>query len=524
MYYGEANGGKQIPEPLGGGDWALYKRTSTLPQAMTGTSMHTQDENGRAKAKALGYHSEPKFVFTETESGAFMDRPELDKLLRVVKDGEVELVVVLDADRLARDPLDLLNIMKVLSQAGVQLEFVHGPSPDSPEGELIMFLMGWAGKTERNLIRRRTMQAKESVARSGRMPHGLGPGLTGYDYNTMSKKVTINEPEAQVVRLIYLWAISGLTPHGIAVRLNKSGTPTKTGGRRSRRGVLLILSHTAYYGLNTYGKYRHRKVGPKKFEVTERPPEEAIEIWGFCPPIITKDLYDRVQEQLRVPQARGKKQGNRYLLTGFLRCGLCGSPVTGGMKARGRRHYRCTRTASRPERPATCAARYIREEIEEVVWNNVEEAIRNPEILSREVLRHIETGDGNLEEEARKLRKEISNIERRERRYIMLFGNENVNQEILERESASLKWLREAKEREVRVLEEQQKQKDAGARAEEQIEAFCEQMSENLAGLDFDGKRATLGAFGVKVVATKENIAITVVVDPSVTMIETLRP
>ena len=472
MYYGETNGGKLTHEPLGEGDWALYKRTSTLPQAVTGTSMETQDEDGRAKARDLGYHREPKYVFTETESGAFMDRPELERLLRVVKDGEVELVVVLDADRLARDPLDLLNIMKVFSQAGVQLEFVHGPSPDSPEGELIMFLMGWAGKTERNLIRRRTMQAKERVARSGRMPQSLGPGMTGYDYDIISKTVTINESEAWVVRLIYLWASSGLNPNAIAVRLNKLGIPTKTGRKWSRRGVILILSHTAYYGLNTYGRYRHRKVGPKKFEITERPPEEVIEIWGFCPPIITKELYDRVQEQLSIPQARGKKQGNRYLLTGFMRCGLCGSPVTAGMQARGRRHYRCTGAASRPERPPVCTAKYIREEIEEVVWDTVEEAIRNPEILSREVLRHIETGDGNLEEAARNLRQEIANIERQERRYIKLFGNENLNQEILEKESASLKLLREGKERELGVLEEQQRQKDAGARAEEQIESL----------------------------------------------------
>ena len=524
MYYGETNGSNQIPEEMGGGAWGLYKRTSTLPQAITGTSMDTQDENGRAKARELGYPGEPKYVFTETESGAFLDRPELDRMLQVVRDGEVELIVVLDSDRLARDPLDTLNIVKVFSQAGVQLEFVHGPSPDSPEGELIMYLMGWAGKTERNLIRRRTMQAKERVARSGRMPHGLGKGIFGYDYDTISKTMTINDPEARAVRLMYLWASSGLNPNAIAIQLNDLGIATRTGKKWSRQAVINILSHTTYYGLSTYGKFKHRKVGPKKFEITKRPPEEVIEIWGFCPPIITKELYDRVQEQKSVPKTRGKKEGNRYLLTGFVRCGLCGSPVTGSMLARGKRYYRCTGAPNRPERPSICTAKYIPEDIEVVVWDTTSEAIRRPAILSREVLRHFETGDGNLEETSRRLRKEITNIEKQERQYIRLFGNENVNQEILERESASLKWLREEKERELSVLEEQRKQRDAGNHAEEQIEAFCRRMSENLDNMDFDGKRATLAAFGVKVQATPENISITVVVDPNVTTMETTSP
>ena len=83
---------------------------------------------------------------TETDSGAFMDRPALEETLEAVRQRKGGLVVVQDADRLARDPLDLLNIIKMLSDAGVRLELVNGPSPESPR---------WAGETERNLIQQR---------------------------------------------------------------------------------------------------------------------------------------------------------------------------------------------------------------------------------------------------------------------------------------------------------------------------------------------------------------------------------
>ena len=65
-------------------DWLLYRRTSTVEQGENNTSMSTQDEECRKKAVELGYPAEPKYVLTEMESGAFMDRPKLEEMLRIV--------------------------------------------------------------------------------------------------------------------------------------------------------------------------------------------------------------------------------------------------------------------------------------------------------------------------------------------------------------------------------------------------------------------------------------------------------
>ena len=505
-------------------EWMVYKRTSTLVQAERGSSMDTQDENCRKRAAELGYTWEPKFDYTETESGAFMDRPALEQMLEVVRQGKVGLAVVHDADRLARDPRDLLNIIKIFSDAGVRIEFVNGPSPDSPEGELLMFLMGWAGKTERNLIKRRTMEGKEKAANSGRMPQGFGKGIYGYEYDPVTKRRTIHEAEAAVVRTMYQWAAEGVTANAIAVRLNELHIPSKTGKRWSRAAVVRVLTNTAYYGLDHYGKYRHVKIGPKKVEITKRPTEEAILIWGFTPLIISRELHDRVQEQLKVRQARNKKKGTPYLLTGKMKCGLCGSSVVGIMSPRGTRYYRCRGAFKQPERDTTCKALSIRAEIEQVVWDTLADAIRNPDILSREVLRHMETGGGNLEEEVRKYRREIEANKREERRLITLFQKEFIDQDILESLVAPLKLLRDEKERALQILEEQQKRKDAAAGAKKQIAEHCQQMSDHLDNLDYNGKRATLAAFRIIVVATKEAISITVVIDPSVTTTGTSSP
>ena len=498
-------------------DWLLYKRTSTVPQAERGTSMDTQDENCRKRARELGYTREPKYIFDDTESGAFMERQGLEGMLEVVSRKEVSLGVVHEADRLFRDPLGLLNVVKVFSDNGVRLEFVNGPSPDTPEGELIMFLLGWAGKNERNLIKRRTMEGREKIARAGRLPQGSGKGLYGYDYNAVTKRRTINDAEAAVVRMIQQWIADGNSVNGIACRLNEMKIPTKSGKKWGRATVRKIATNTAYYGLNYYGQFRHVKVGPKKVKITPRPVEEWIPVWGFTPPIISKELHDRVQEQLKVRQAKNKKLGNRYLLTGFTRCGKCGSRIVGAMQARGRRYYRCIGSLSRPERSPICNANSIREEIEGVVWDTVAEAIRNPELLSQEVLRHVETGGGNLEEEVKKLRREIADNKEEQRRYLKLYGRKGVDQDLLESESASLMLLCQEKEQVLRALEEQKGRKEAAVEAEEVIAEYCRRVWEGLDDPDFDRKRATLAEFGVKVVASRDSIAITIVVGPDVT-------
>ena len=506
-------------------EWLLYRRTSTVPQGENNTSMYTQDEECRKKAAELGYTNEPKYVLTEMESGAFMEREVLEEMLRIVTERLVSLVVILNPDRLARDPLHLLNIMRIFAESGVRLEFVHGSSDNSPEGQLLAFCTGWAAQRERTVFAQRSMLSRQAVAKSGRMPQGFGWGIYGYDYHALTKKMTVNEIEAQVVRMMYQWASEGVNAHAIAVRLNELQIPTKTGRKWSRQAVHRVLTNTAYYGLQYYARRRHRKIGPKKVERTDRPIEEAIPVWGFTPPIITKKLYDRVQEQLKNPQSRrGKKGGNQYLLTGFTRCGLCGSPVTGGMKARRTRYYRCTGANSRPERPAICSASYISEKVEGVVWNIVEDVIANPEILSRHIKQHVNAGDGNLEEEASKLRREIAANKQEQRQLIRLSGKTEIDQDILLGESASLRLLCGEKEQALRALEEQQRNKEAAAEADDRIREFCERISERLKNLDFDGKRAVLSALGVKVTVTKQNISITVVVDPSVTAMSPSSP
>ena len=496
----------------------IYARVSTVQQE-DGTSLATQEERCRLAAADEGYEVVPEFVWREQWSGAFFDRPCLDQMRLAVTSRLLDAVFVHATDRLARDPLDLLTLMREFSDAVVLLRFVEDPSDSTPEGKLILYVRGYAAQRERANILRRSLAGEAAVAKSGRLPNGTGAGLYGCDYDPALKVRVINQAEAAVVRRMFQWASDGVSIHQIATRLNGNHIPTKKGSLWYQQSVKHLLSNRAFTGVQFYGQRRYRKVKGDKRVVTDRPESEWIRIDGFTPPIITAELFEAVQERLTIRQAMYRKPKNPYLLTGFMRCGKCGTPVVGASRQRGYRCYRCCGTFSMAARPATCDELYMRaDRLDSLVWGLVVDALQKPEVLAKELHHHLETGDGHLGEEMVRLRREIADLKGQQRR--LLEQRQKDFKDILESQIGPLKGLCDDKERTLRTLKEQQRQRDDAANAEQRITDFCSKLSERLPALDFEGKRSTLAAFGVKALATPVDLSVTVSVDPNVTTIE----
>ena len=499
----------------------IYVRTSTLRQAEEGTSLETQEEQARLKAVSMGYKVGCAYIWRETESGAYMDRPVLELMLQAVRNRKVDIVVVYDHDRLARDPLDLLNIQRVFIHADVRLEFVRGPSDTSPEGQLMTYFLGYAAQRERLQFMERSMRGKERVARDGRMPITGGVGLYGYDYDRTEKKRVVNEEEASVVRMMFQWALEGTNMYRIACMLNEKRIPSKTRKMWNPGQVTKTLRNQAYTGIQYYGIFRVRKAGGGKREVTKRPDSEAILVKGFTPQLITPGIFEAVQQRLNARSARSRGKGPRYMMTGFTRCGKCGGPVVGGMRARGHWYYRCIRARKRASTPATCDAPNIRgDRLEAAVWTMVSDAIRHPEVLSREIQRHVRTGDGELGERMTKLQRVIADLKNQQRRLMEQRQKDIIDQDILESQIAPVKLLCDEKERELGVLEDQQNRKDAALDARERIAEYCKRFELSLDNLDEAGKRATFATFEVRVEVTRDDLLVTLEIDPSVTTIQ----
>ena len=497
-----------------------YSRSST-PQQEDGTSLDTQGERTGAMAKQLGFEVPEEFALREIWTGADLERPMLDRLRRSVRENAVEAVFAYSPDRLSRDPLHLLMLVQEFQDHGVPLYFVDGKLEDTPEGRLVLYVQGYAGQKERSLIAERTMRGKREVAKSGRLPNGTGYGIFGYDYDKETKTRSINEAEANIVRMMFQSGSEGVPLHRIACRLNERKIGTKRGCRWHPLTVGRILRNRAYTGVQFYGENRYRKVKGNKREVTPRLESEVIRIEGFSPPIISTELFELVQERLSAPRAKRTKSDRQYVMTGFVNCLWCGFPVVGSCLNKTYRYYRCRATFATPRGPATCRARYIpADALEELVYKKVSEVLMDPRILVAELRRQFKTGDGDTGREVAKLRRDIRDLKSEQMRLVEQRQKDYIDQDLLALQIGPVKALCDEKVRALRVLEEQQQLKDDAADMEGRIIERCRKLSRKLENLSFEGKRSMFAAFGLKVEATREDVSITVIVGPEFTTTE----
>lgn len=456
------------------------------------------------------------------ESGAFLSRDGMEKLLAGVESGKVKRTIILRPDRLGRDPMDLIKIRRVFRDAGAHLEFVEGPSGDSDEDEFMLFVFGYLGLKERQLFMQRSQGAKKLLASKGRYPTGDGVGLYGYDYDRINKVRVIKESEATVVRMVYQWDLDGMSFQKISEKLNEMGIPTKTGKSRwCHTRAKAILTNPAYTGRHYYGLNQWTKVDPKvhgkRVIVTKNPPEETFLIKDFTPPLISQETFDAVQERIQERSARYAKARTFYLLTGIARCKECVASVCGSMLAKGHRYYRCVhaRGTNYP-----CDAKHIRaDELESLVWEMIVDVVRNPEVLAAEVRRLVDTesGKGNLKEAMTKLRKEVDGLRAEQSRLMQQMGKPHIDQDILEATIAPLKVRYDEKRDQLRALEEQQERREGAEASSYQIAEYCRELATRLEDATPETKRAIMGAFQARVEATCDELQVILTVDPSVT-------
>lgn len=387
---------------------AVYIRVSTEDQARHGFSLGGQLEACRARAIALGAKQIVEYA-DEGVSGALLKRPGLSSLREALRTGAIDLVVVLDPDRLARNLSHQLLITDEIEKARARLEFVNFEWRNTAEGQLFYAVRGAIAQFEKEKIKERTSHGRHQKAKTGKLPLAFKP--YGYDYNPETSLLDINETEASIVQDMFRWMLEeGDGPNGVARRLNQMGVPAKKGGVWHRAVVRQILTNPVYTGKfcsnrwNTagYGLNRHR---PKEERVaaTLRPKEEWVEI--KVPPIVTEEVWNQAQRMLE--NARRLWAGlprAEYLLSGLLLCGQCNTTMSGFNAAHWGKKFRSyTCRKSWQGAPAgACNRRVTALPVEQAVWNRLMTWVRDPDELRKEVEQGVDIAV---------LRKELAEID-----------------------------------------------------------------------------------------------------------------
>jgi site-specific DNA recombinase len=130
----------------------IYCRVSTEKQEREGTSLDGQRESCLTKAKELGFEVSDDLIFTESFTGAELIRPELDRVRRLINDGEAQAIFCLDPDRLSRNFTHLMILANEFEKAGCELQFVTHQVGKTPEDRMLFGMKGLFGEYEREKI------------------------------------------------------------------------------------------------------------------------------------------------------------------------------------------------------------------------------------------------------------------------------------------------------------------------------------------------------------------------------------
>ena len=132
-----------------------YARVSTSGQARDGNSLEVQINS----LKEAGAEK----IFSDVFTGSKNDRPELDKLLKIIQSGDTLIITKLD--RIARSLIQGIQLIESLGDRGVIIDVLNmGIIDSSPTGKLIRNIMLSFSEFERDMIIQRTQEGK-AVAR-----------------------------------------------------------------------------------------------------------------------------------------------------------------------------------------------------------------------------------------------------------------------------------------------------------------------------------------------------------------------
>lgn len=332
------------------------------------------------------------------------DREEFIQMINDSKKKSFNYVIVHKFDRFARNRYDHAIFEKKLENNGVRLISVSEQMNDSPESVILKsVLTGMNEYYSLNLSREVKKGQKENALKC---IHNGGTLLLGYDLDD-ERKYILNEKEAKIVRKIFDLYLAGAGYTSIAEILNNEGFLNKQGRPFRKTSIREFLLNEKYVGTFVYGKKdKHGHLTGKE-----------IKIENGLPAIISKDVFNKVQEKLK-----NRKNGSRltaitpYFLSGYCVCGECGGNYSGGYRTRRRNGtidygYLCI---NRKTKVNHCKNKpIIKEKLEEMVFSTLKKEIfsgKRIDTIANSIYYKIIDSQKFNEKELKKVNKEIEKL------------------------------------------------------------------------------------------------------------------
>lgn len=371
----------------------LYPRVSTEMQ-VDGYSLEGQ------KNMLTRFADREEMIVVDTyedagKSGKSIEgRPAFQKMLRDIEDGlDIDYILVYKLSRFGRNAADILNSLELVQSYGVNLICIEeGIDSSQTSGKLLISVLSAVAEIERENIIEQTMNGRREKARQG----GWNGGFAPYGYTLEDNKLMIEETEAVAIRKIFeLYTSSEIGLGGIANQLNLQGIrkiPRQNGTLEDWTGhfIKLILDNPVYCGKIAYGRRTKEKVKGTKNDYQMKRNDDYILTEGQHKGIVSEEVWEKAHaKRLRTGVKQPSKIGRDrvHLLSGLLKCPVCGSPMYTNKHAWTNKdgtykeiyYYVCSRNRMVRGKHCEYKAMLKKTDIEPMVIEAIREIVRNEE-------------------------------------------------------------------------------------------------------------------------------------------------
>jgi site-specific DNA recombinase len=418
-------------------------------------------------------------------SGKDLKRPALQRLLRDIRRGDIQIVVAYKLDRISRSLRDFYEFWGVLQNVGaIFVSATQSFDTSAPAGNLMLNVLLSFAQFERETTAERTAAKMWARAQKGMWNGGYVP--YGYAYDPSRQLLLPHEEEVAVVRRIFedfirLGSVGRvceeLNREGLRTRSRvigrEAGNPRQVGGTPFRPDtVRALLQNPIYVGLIRC----QGETFPGRHE-------------SLIPPAVFDQATALLAERRSFP-SRSSQDQHVHLLKRLIRCADCGSTMTpypsGKVGKDGERYlyYVCT-AVLRDQRGCPCQVRRLPvRRLERAVAQLLTSLAACPDVLSSH-LRRSAAADGKelrtLATRRTDLLSSLQDIERQLSALLTHFGKEQVPVYVGE-EIARLDVRREDVRKEIVGLEGRIEELREGTVSEE---ALLERLT--VLESDFDG-------------------------------------
>lgn len=321
----------------------LYKRLSKEDEK-AGESMSIEHQGIllRQYAEEHGFEVVDEYA-DDGYSGTNFNRPEVQRLLDDAKSGRIDTIIVKDLSRFGRNYIEVGQYIDYIFPAyGIRFIAINDNVDTADRSSTAMDMMPimnvfneWHAANTSKKIR----AVLEASQRSGKYtnwnyPYGYKAG------NDDSRTAVIDEEAAAVVRRIYDLRLQGNSARTIARILTGEGIPnpatyyTKLDGGKWNRPckpywvpetIRWILSNPTYLGHTV--QHKTTRVSYKNHKIVSIPEKDWIINENAHEPIISKDVWDKVQATYEGAHGRSDKSNVVHPLSGLVVCPNCGKKL-----------------------------------------------------------------------------------------------------------------------------------------------------------------------------------------------------